>query len=73
MKRAMIMSLGGSPEPLKKSLAEHEPDLVIFFASRDFIQKFGDVLLEAAIKLKAETEITENPNSLYECYKAAKR
>lgn len=73
MKKAMIMSLGGSPEPLKKSVAQHQPDVVIFFASHDSVLKAGDVLQDAVIRPKTETEITENPNSLYECYKAAKR
>jgi CRISPR-associated protein (TIGR02710 family) len=73
MKKAMIMSLGGSPEPLKKSVAQHQPDILIFFASHDSILKAGEVLQDAVIRPKTETEITENPNSLYECYKAAKR
>ncbi len=73
MKKAMIMSLGGSPEPLRKSLAEHQPDILIFFASHESVLKAGDVLQDAGIKPKTETEITEDPNSLYQCYKAAKR
>ena len=73
MKKAMIMSLGGSPDPLKKSLVEHQPDVVIFFASHDSVLKAGDVLQDTVTKPKTETEITENPNSLYECYKAAKK
>ncbi len=73
MKKAMIMSLGGSPEPLKKSLAEHQPDVVIFFASHDSVLKAGDVVQDVLIRPKTEIEITENPNSLYECYKSAKR
>lgn len=73
MKKIMIMSLGGSPEPLKKSLAEHQPDIVIFFASHDSIIKSGEIFKDLATKPKIETEITENPNSLYECYVTAKR
>lgn len=73
MKKAMIMSVGGSPDPLKKSLAQHQPDVVIFFASHDSVLKAGDVVQDVLIRPKTETEITENPNSLYECYKAAKR
>ncbi|HOU51741.1 MAG: TIGR02710 family CRISPR-associated protein [Smithella sp.] len=73
MKKVMIMSLGGSPEPLRKSLAEHQPHILIFFASHDSVIKSGEVLQGLATKPKTETEITENPNSLYECYKAAKR
>ena len=73
MKKIMILSLGGSPEPLRKSIAEHQPDILIFFASHDSVIKSGEVLQGLATKPKTETEIAENPNSLYECYKAAKR
>lgn len=73
MKKVMIMSLGGSPEPLKKSIAKHQPEILIFFASHDSILKSGEVLQGAGFKPnKIESEITENPNSLYECYKAAR-
>lgn len=74
MPKLMIMSLGGSPEPLKMSIAEHRPENLIFFASHDSILRSGDVLCGLDFKpRKIESEITENPNSLYECYKAAKR
>jgi len=74
MKKVMIMSLGGSPEPLKKSIAEHRPERLIFFASHESNAKLGEVLqIEGYQPVKIETEITENPNSLYECYKAARR
>jgi len=72
--KMMIMSLGGSPEPLKKSISEHRPARLIFFASHDSNTKLGEVLqIEGYKPIKIETEITENPNSLYECYRAAKR
>mgnify|MGYP000907716914 CR=1 FL=1 len=74
MKKVIIVSLGGSPEPLKKSIAEHRPERLIFFASQESNTKLGEVLqIEGYKPVKIETEITENPNSLYECYKAARR
>jgi CRISPR-associated protein (TIGR02710 family) len=74
MKKVMIVSIGGSPEPLKKSIAEHCPERLIFFASQDSNRKLGEVLqIEGYQPEKIETEITENPNSLYECYKTARR
>lgn len=74
MKKIMILSLGGSPEPLKKSIIKHKPQQLIFFTSHDAIAKIGEVLqIDGYMPLKKETEITENPNSLYECYRAAKR
>jgi len=71
--KLMIMSLGGSPEPLKKSIAEHRPERIVFFASHDSILKAGDVLPQPGARLKVESEITEDPSSLFECYKAARR
>jgi hypothetical protein len=38
----MIMSIGGSPEPLKKSIDEHKPERIIFLASHDFIASAVD-------------------------------
>lgn len=73
MTRLMIMSLGGSPEPLRKSIAEYKPEHIIFFASQDSILKSGDVLQQADPRLKVKSEITEDPNSLFECYKTARR
>lgn len=70
--KLMIMSLGGSVEPLKKSIVEHRPERIIFFASHDSILKEGEVLAQADVKPRVETEITEDPNSLSECYRAAR-
>ena len=66
MKKVMILSLGGSPEPLKKSIAEYQPEHLIFFASHDSVLKSGEVLEIKDYKpQKIETQITEDPNSLY--------
>jgi CRISPR-associated protein (TIGR02710 family) len=74
MAKLIIISLGGSPDPLKKSITEHRPERLIFFASHESNAKLGEVLhVEGYKPDKIETEITENPNSLYECYKTARR
>ncbi len=52
MKKVMILSLGGSPEPLKKSIAEYQPEHLIFFASHDSVLKSGEVLEIKAINPK---------------------
>jgi len=44
MTKLMIISLGGSPEPLKKSIAEHRPERLIFFVSHESNAKLGEVL-----------------------------
>lgn len=73
MTKMMIMSLGGSPEPLQKSILEHQPEKIVFLASHDSILKAGEILSVLTAKPSVETEITENPNIMFECYKAARK
>ncbi len=68
----MIMSIGGSPEPLKASIAKYKPEQVIFFTSQDSTQIAGEVLSALDSRPKVFYEITENPNLLFECYKTAR-
>lgn len=69
----MIMTLGGSPEPLKKSIEINHPEHIIFLASHDSVSLSGKVLMDIKLKPSTEYEITEDPNLLFECYKAARR
>lgn len=71
--KAMIISLGSSPTPLIKSLEEYHPPVVIFMASHDSITMEGEVLKDYPKKPTVRSEITEDPNSMFECYKAARR
>ncbi len=73
MTKMMIMSLGGSPEPLQKSILEHQPEKIVFLASHDSILNAGDILSVLPYKPTVETEITDNPNIMFECYKAARK
>jgi CRISPR-associated protein (TIGR02710 family) len=69
----LLMTLGGSPEPLKKSIETNRPERVIFLASHDSVSLAGEVFKGLEKKPSAAYEITEDPNLLYECYKAARR
>lgn len=71
--KVMIMSLGGSPEPLIKSIQAHKPKCIIFLASHDSTPLAGDILRALDHKPTAFYEITEDPNIMYECYRAARR
>lgn len=73
MTSLMIMSLGGSSEPLRKSIEEHKPERVIFLASHDSVSLAGEILKGREPKPAAVYEITEDPNSMFESYKAARR
>ncbi len=66
--KLMIMSLGGTPDPLIKSISTYGPEKVIFLASHDSVP-ISHTILSAMLKKPAvEFVITENPNSLYDCY-----
>jgi CRISPR-associated protein (TIGR02710 family) len=69
----MLMTLGGSPEPLRKSIATNRPERIIFLASHDSVSLVSEVFKGLEEKPSAVYEITEDPNLLYECYKAARR
>jgi len=71
--KIMLMTLGGSPEPLAKSIKVHKPEKVLFLASHDSVTISGDVFNHLDFKPTIEFEITEDPNLLFECYKAARR
>jgi CRISPR-associated protein (TIGR02710 family) len=73
MTTLMIMSLGGSPEPLKKSIEEHKPEKIVFLASHDSVSLAGEILKGLGPKPPSFFEITEDPNSMFESYKAARR
>lgn len=68
----MIMSLGGSPEPLIQSIGVHKPERIIFLASHNSVALAGDILKKTEFKPEVSYEITENPNLMFECYKAAR-
>ncbi len=71
--KLMIMSLGGSIEPLKKSLEVHRPERIVFLASHDSTALAGEILRFLDYKPPTLYEITEDPNIMYECYRAARR
>jgi len=70
--KLMIMSLGGSPDPLIKSISTYNPENVIFLASHDSVPLSHAVLNAVSQKPAIEFVITEDPNSLSECYSKAR-
>ncbi len=72
MIRAMIISLGGTPEPLVRAIAEHRPQFVAFLASHESVSILGKVMeaLEAeGINRPAyRVELIEDVNDLVHCY-----
>jgi hypothetical protein len=63
--KLMLMSLGGTPDPIIKSILTYTPEKVIFFASHDSVPLSHTILNATNKKPAVEFVITENPNSLY--------
>jgi len=71
MVQVMIMSLGGSPEPLRKSILEHAPEQVIFLASHASAVMAGQVLECCGIKPRTFFIMTEDSDDILACYEAS--
>ncbi len=70
----MIISVGGTPEPIIKSITEYRPEFVSFFASQDTCDKVSDIkkgLQEAKHGIKNEITLVDNVNDLYHCFRKA--
>jgi len=71
--KVMVMTIGGSPEPLKKSIEEYKPEQIIFLASHDSVALSGELFKSLDYHPKVSYEITEDPNLMFECYKKARQ
>ena len=72
--KAMIISAGGTPEPLVLTILEHKPDFVCFLASQQSLDLIGEVkrqLKEQKHKLEDHKVICEDVNNLVHCYEKA--
>lgn len=73
--KAMLLSVGGTPEPLLKSIKHHHPEFVCFFASQatnDITTRVRDEM-KKTIDIKFVTELVDNENDLLECHQKAVR
>ncbi|MDY6822366.1 MAG: TIGR02710 family CRISPR-associated CARF protein [Thermodesulfobacteriota bacterium] len=67
--KTMVVTCGGSPEPILKSVQAYSPQLLVVIASHDTIPTAGESLKQAATMVDLQFEITDDPNSLLACYK----
>lgn len=76
--RALIISVGGTLEPVARALVEHRPAAVCFFASQKTVGQIG-LALEKAKELSAgawrpaaqHTVLAEDAENLVHCYQKA--
>ncbi|MGQ0794191.1 MAG: TIGR02710 family CRISPR-associated CARF protein [Deltaproteobacteria bacterium] len=75
MPKALVVSLGGSIDPILKSIESHKPDYICFFSSQqsnsDEYPKVKNKLVEAGISPAIESIIVDDPQSLDHCYEKA--
>lgn len=74
MKKAMIISVGGSAEPIIYSLNHHKPELVYFIASKESSKYIEDILSLLAFQpIEWTTFEVSNVDSIDCCYEEAKK
>lgn len=74
--RALIASVGGTIEPLVKTVQSHRPELVVFFASEQTVELIGaikDRLRESDCQVTDRKIVTRDPEDLVICYAEALR
>ena len=68
MSKALIVTLGGTVEPVVKSINEHSPDMVYFIASQQSVKEIGAALNKLDKKVEYRTKIINDPEDLLEVY-----
>jgi CRISPR-associated protein (TIGR02710 family) len=75
MPKAMIITVGGSPEPLVKALSKFRPEFVSFLASQRSIDQVPSikesVRAEGHAILTSENTLIDNVDDLFHCYQKA--
>ncbi|MDP3283903.1 MAG: TIGR02710 family CRISPR-associated CARF protein, partial [Desulfobacterales bacterium] len=74
MAKAMIITVGGTPPPIIKSICEYKPEFVSFFASQDTsdsIKAIKDETLKKGVIMKSELTLADDVNDLFHCHSKA--
>jgi CRISPR-associated protein (TIGR02710 family) len=71
MPKAMIISVGGTPEPIIKSINEHGPDFISLLVSQQTIDTVGEIRARISSKVPSEVSILDNANDLLHCHAKA--
>ena len=72
----LIVSVGGSPEPIIASVRKHAPKRVCFYASGKTVENVGkikDVLCADGFDILNENIVVDDPEHLIGCYEVACR
>lgn len=67
-KKILVLSVGGSPEPLIISINTFKPDAVYFIHSKETLGTIKNVVSEVPFEFSYKTKLIENPESLQESF-----
>lgn len=65
----MIITVGGTPAPLIKTINEHRPEVVCFLASQDTNDKITEIKKGIINRTKSEVVLLDDVNDLLHCYR----
>lgn len=74
MPKAMIFSVGGSPEPIVKSINKHKPNFVCFFVSKESRVNIKNIVAQidkSQSNFSYSEVMVENEENLVNCYEVA--
>lgn len=74
MTKAMVISVGGTPAPIIKSICEYQPEFVSFFASQDTVDTISGIKNEVKqnrVAFKSELTLADDVNDLLHCHEKA--
>ncbi len=72
--KAMIISVGGAPEPVTASVLEHKPEYVCFFVSQQSMALLGEIrrlISEKGHEITDDAVICDNADNILCCYEKA--
>ncbi len=71
---AMVISVGGTAEPVIKSISTYKPEFTSFFVSQDTNDQVSEIKAElknSGFRIKSEVTITDDVNDLLHCHEKA--
>ncbi|MBV6341992.1 TIGR02710 family CRISPR-associated CARF protein [Candidatus Magnetobacterium casense] len=74
--KAMIISVGGTPEPIVKSISHYIPEFVSFFASQETCDSIAAIKRgiedSCGLEIRSERTLVDNADDLRHCFPLAK-
>ncbi|WP_025324147.1 TIGR02710 family CRISPR-associated CARF protein [Deferrisoma camini] len=76
MAQGLLVSVGGTAEPVAAAVAEHRPQVVCFFCSERSVEKLGEIrslVAARGLDYRSRVQMVQDPEDLTRCYADALR